>query len=73
MKNESSVFLDLRAAANLLGIPLWTVRGLVWSGQLPARKIGRRLYLRRTDVLNWANGKHTDRHTPKREAATCTT
>jgi len=35
--------LGIRDAALYLSVSSWTLRGLVWSGQLPEVRIGRRL------------------------------
>jgi excisionase family DNA binding protein len=37
--------LGVRAAADLLSISPWTVRALVWNGELPEVRVGRRLLL----------------------------
>ena len=41
---------DLQAIAVYLGIPVYSVRGLIWSGALPCVRIGRRQYLDLKDV-----------------------
>ncbi len=41
---------DLQAIAAYLGIPVYSVRGLIWSGALPCVRIGRRQYLDLKDV-----------------------
>jgi excisionase family DNA binding protein len=42
--------LDIRAAAQLTGRSTETVRRWVWSGRLRARKLGKRLFVLRSDV-----------------------
>src|SRR5438132_1811811 len=42
--------LDIRAAARLTGRSTETVRRWVWSGRLRARKLGKRLFVLRSDV-----------------------
>ncbi len=41
---------DIQAVADYLGIPPYTVRGLIWNGSLPCVRIGRRQYLDIRDV-----------------------
>ena len=41
---------DLQAIAAYLGIPVYSVRGLIWSGALSCVRIGRRQYLDLKDV-----------------------
>ncbi len=41
---------DLQSIAAYLGIPVYSVRGLIWSGALPCVRIGRRQYLDLRDV-----------------------
>ncbi|MHC4277904.1 MAG: helix-turn-helix domain-containing protein [Planctomycetota bacterium] len=41
---------DIQAVADYLGIPPYSVRGLIWNGSLPCVKIGRRQYVDLRDV-----------------------
>ncbi len=41
---------DIKAVADYLGIPPYSVRGLIWNGSLPCVKIGRRQYVDLRDV-----------------------
>ncbi len=41
---------DIQAVAGYLGIPPYSVRGLIWNGSLPCVRIGRRQYLDIRDV-----------------------
>lgn len=36
---------DLKAAAKYLGCPLWTIRELIWSRDLPVVRWGRKQYM----------------------------
>jgi excisionase family DNA binding protein len=36
---------SLRGAAFYLGLSYWTVRGLIWDGQLPYVRVGRRILI----------------------------
>ena len=36
---------DLKSAAAYLGRPVWGVRTLVWNGELPVVRSGRKMYL----------------------------
>src|SRR5207244_5488687 len=51
--------LDIRAAARLTGRSTETVRRWVWSGRLRARKLGRRLFVLRSDVEALAGSQQT--------------
>ncbi len=43
---ENGRLLGIKEAAKYLGLSIWTVRGLVWSGELPIVRFGaRRQYL----------------------------
>ncbi len=41
---------DIKAAAGYLGISPWTVREMIWRGDLPCVRLGRRQYLDIKDV-----------------------
>ena len=41
---------DLKAIADYLGIPVYSVRGLIWNGSLPCVRFGWRQYLDLKDV-----------------------
>ncbi len=41
---------DIPAVAAYLGVPTWTVREMIWRGDLPCVRIGRRQYLDIRDV-----------------------
>ena len=41
---------DINAVGAYLGIPTWTVREMIWRGDLPYVRIGRRQYLDIRDV-----------------------
>ena len=41
---------DLKAIADYLGIPVYSVRGLIWNGLLPCVRIGRWQYVDLKDV-----------------------
>ncbi len=41
---------DLKAIAEYLGLPVYSVRGLIWNGSLPCVRIGRRQYVDLKDV-----------------------
>jgi hypothetical protein len=45
---------DISAAAELLGIPSWSLRRLIWRKEIPAAKINNKIYLARTTVLGFA-------------------
>jgi len=51
--------LDIRDAARLTGRSTETVRRWVWSGRLRARKLGKRLFVLRSDVEALAGSQRT--------------
>jgi excisionase family DNA binding protein len=42
--------LDLRAAAVYLGISSWTLRDLIWGGELASVRLGRKIFVTRADL-----------------------
>jgi excisionase family DNA binding protein len=50
---DTSLLLDIRGAAALLGITPWQVRGLVATGGLNVVRIGRKFYFRRASLVRW--------------------
>ena len=44
--------MNLKAAANFLGIPLWRMRCLVWDRKIPCVKLGQRRILVDRDDLD---------------------
>lgn len=53
MATSEPVLLDLKESARLLSTTHWTIRGLIWDGQLPFLKVGRKLMVDRKDLLAW--------------------
>ncbi len=51
--------VDIRAAAQLTGRSTETVRRWVWSGRLRARRLGKRLFVLRSDVEAFAGSQQT--------------
>ena len=48
--------LTLKQASEYLGLRLWSVRTLVWSGAVPVGKLkdgGRKLFIDRVDLERW--------------------
>jgi len=52
-QNQSSLLLDLKDAAPVIGLTVWQIRGLVASGDLPIVMVGRKIYLRRATLVRW--------------------
>lgn len=46
--------LSVPAAASLLGVTTWQIRGLIATRSLPIVQVGRKFYLRRATLLRWA-------------------
>jgi excisionase family DNA binding protein len=47
--STESLLVDLKPAAAILGLSIWTTRGLVRSKTIPAHRIGRKLYMKASD------------------------
>lgn len=43
-------FMNLKQAADYLGVKLWTIRGLIAKGLLVPKKIGKYFVVRRADL-----------------------
>ena len=48
--DPSKLFLSVREASKVSGLPADYLRGLVKSGELPARKVGNRAFIKRADL-----------------------
>ncbi len=51
---EQPVLLDLKSAAKYLSASIWAVRRLVWRGELPYKRIGKRYVIPRQALDEWA-------------------
>jgi hypothetical protein len=51
---ELSALLDIRGAAEFLGLSYWRFYGLIQSDELPVIDIGGKFYFRRVTLLRWA-------------------
>jgi len=51
--------LSLKAAAAYLSLSYWTLRELVWCGELPSVRAGRRILVDRNDLDTWI-GEHKE-------------
>ncbi len=54
---QAARLLDVPAAGRYLSISAWTVRDLVWRGDLPAVRIGRLVRLDRADLDRFLEGR----------------
>ena len=53
MQPDSTLLLDIRRSAEVLGLTVWQVRGLIANAELPIVRIGNKFYCRRTALLRW--------------------
>ncbi len=53
----SPLLMSLPETARYLGRSPWWVRARVGEGEIPARQIGRRLFVSRPDLDRWLNGE----------------
>ena len=51
--NAELDILTFEEALDFLKIETWTLKRITRSGELPSRKIGKRLYYLRSDLLAW--------------------
>jgi len=58
MQSTEKVLYTKREAAHLLSISLRSLDYLIFSQQLPARRIGRRVLLHRDSIEQFARGDH---------------
>lgn len=56
---DTSHLLDVQGAAKLLGLTAWQIRGLLANGELRCIRVGRKLYMRRTSLLRWAENSES--------------
>lgn len=47
------ISLSLKQAAIVTGLALWAIRTAIWDGELPARLIGKKQIVLRTDLERW--------------------
>jgi excisionase family DNA binding protein len=45
--------LTLKAAAEELGVKVWTLRRAIWDGELPQVRIGKSIRIDRNDLEAW--------------------
>ena len=48
---------DVKGAASYLSVSTWTVRDMVWRGDLPSVRVGRLVRLDLRDLDAWIEGK----------------
>ena len=53
MAASEAILLDFHQAGELLGVSPWSVRNLVWSGELAFVRIGRKHMVDRRDLIKW--------------------
>ena len=52
-QQAETILLDLPAAAHVLGVTLWTLRGIIARRELRVVKIGRKFFIRRASLLRF--------------------
>jgi len=50
----TALLLDIREAAEFLGLTSWQVRGLVATEELRIVRVGRKFYFRKQALMRWA-------------------
>ena len=54
--DDYSRLLSTACGARYLGVSVWTVRRLVYAGELPAQRRGRRMRFDKKDLDRWIEG-----------------
>jgi len=54
--------ITVREASKQSGRNMETVRRWIWSGKLPAQKLGNQLFIKRTDLRRFLNGLSVNKH-----------
>lgn len=54
---KDPLLLNVPAAASLLGISTWQLRGLIADKQIPVVKVGRKLFLRRATLQRFVENE----------------
>ena len=49
--------LTIQAAAEYLSVAVWAVREMIWRGELPFVKVGKRFVIDRSDLDAWIDGR----------------
>jgi excisionase family DNA binding protein len=49
------VLLDLKSAAQYLSTTTWAVRRLLWRGELPYKRVGKKFCIPRVALDEWAS------------------
>jgi excisionase family DNA binding protein len=57
MENNARRWMTVEQAAEYLAVVPYSIRNAVWSGELSAAKLGKRLVFDRTDLDRWAESK----------------
>lgn len=57
--NPGARLLTLKEAAVYLGVSVWTIRRLVWRGEMPHVPVGKLVQLDRGDLDAWIDAKKT--------------
>ena len=51
--------LSLKAAAEYLSISHWTLRKLIWNGEIPSIRVGRKILIDKKDLNAWVDWNKT--------------
>ena len=54
--------ITIREASKQSGRNMETVRRWIWSGKLPAQKLGNQLFIKRSDLRTFLNGLSVNKH-----------
>jgi hypothetical protein len=57
--NPNALSFSLKQAAAVTGVALWAIRSAVWARKLPARVIGKRQIVLRSDLEKWIANQPT--------------
>jgi len=66
----NSILLDLPAASLVTGLTVWQLRGLIALGEIPVVQVGRKLHMRRSTLIRWAERAEQRHRTERRRRRT---
>lgn len=53
MERKEKLLMDIAELSKFLGVPTWTVRGMLRRHELPYTRFNRRIYFEREKIISW--------------------
>ena len=67
--NPQALSFSIKEAAAITGLAVWAIRSAIWAGSLPARLVGKRQIILRTDLERWLSTQPVIHRRSSRRAA----